>query len=95
MAAKPNTENVMNKAEEIVSQGAVLACCRTPSESILPHAGSGGGDATPKKLRAATTTIAHPIWFVTSTIREARVFGAMCRKMILESEAPSDRAAST
>jgi hypothetical protein len=66
-----------------------------PSATIRPQAGFGGGIPAPRKLNDASITITCPTSKVARTIMVFTTLGNICRKSILEVEAPATRALKT
>jgi hypothetical protein len=73
---------------KIARYGAVSRFLRPSPLSIAPHVGVGGGVPSPRKLRAASMTMAFPSHTVAMTRIGANTFGRMCRATIRPGETP-------
>ena len=62
---------------------------------MLPHAGSGGGMPTPKKLSVASVKIICPVPSVATTISVFVTPGIRCCKIMRGEDAPATLASAT
>jgi hypothetical protein len=75
-------------------QGAI-AKKSTPTRTMFPKVGVGGGTPTPKKLKLASSLIAVPIQRVLITRVSPKMLGKIWRMTMRKSLAPIDFAAAT
>ena len=64
-----------------------------PSESITPHDTAGGWMPRPRKLSDASIRMLEATLRVDTTINVGRIFGRICRSIIILPEVPMVRAA--
>ncbi|MNE41595.1 hypothetical protein D3C80_1356750 [compost metagenome] len=90
-----NASTVMNIARlgKIATCGAITMSARA-SLSIAPHSGVGGCAPRPRNDRLAAVMIEVPIRMVKYTTIDEIVPGSICRRMMVQSEAPMLRADS-
>ena len=90
-----STTRLIATPGKIARYGAVSRFLRPSPLSIAPQVGVGGGVPSPKKLNAASMTMAFPSHTVAMTRIGANTFGSTWRATIRPGEAPRACAALT
>src|SRR5437879_2452318 len=89
------TTTLIARPGKMARYGAVSRLRRPSPLSIPPQVGVGGGVPRPRKLRAASMTMALPSQTVAMTRIGAKTFGSTWRRTIRAGDAPEASAAST
>jgi hypothetical protein len=79
VSARPGQNNI---------QGALTIKTRPGPDIIAPQLAMGGGKPSPRKLKLASAIITAPMRRVKVVIMNGKIFGSMCRIIIVQVLAP-------